>query len=112
MHPKSSLIRRFCTLSQEPRPMPIVRKLLLAAVASFTLAAAVQAPNPAPIFDVASVKRNKTEGTQHSNVPLDTGNVYTTIDPSDAGTPAGGYFVATNQPLWRYIRLRIQGVLH
>jgi uncharacterized protein (TIGR03435 family) len=85
--------------------MPIVRKLLLAAVASLALAAAAQAPNstPAPTFDVASVKQNKTEGTPHSNVPLDTGNVYSAIDPSDARTSAGGYFVATNQPLWRYI---------
>jgi uncharacterized protein (TIGR03435 family) len=85
--------------------MPIVRKLLLAAVASFALAASAQAPNPTPTptFDVASVKQNKTERTQHSNVPLDTGNVYSAIDPSDARTSAGGYFVATNQPLWRYI---------
>jgi hypothetical protein len=84
--------------------MPIVR-MLLAAVASFALAAPAQAPTPtpAPTFDVASVKQNKTEGTQHSNVPLDTGNVYSAIDPSDARTSAGGYFVATNQPLWRYI---------
>ncbi len=36
------------TLNQEPRPMPIVRKLLLAAVATFALAAAAQAPNPTP----------------------------------------------------------------
>ncbi len=51
--------------------MPVVRKLLLAAVASFALAAAAQAPNPtpAPTFDVASVKQNKTEGMKHSNVP-------------------------------------------
>jgi uncharacterized cupredoxin-like copper-binding protein len=72
--------------------MPIVRKLLLAAVASFALAAAAQAPNPtpAPTFDVASVKQNKTEGTQHSTEPLDTGNVYSAIDPSDARTSAGG----------------------
>jgi uncharacterized protein (TIGR03435 family) len=85
--------------------MPTIRKLLLAAVASSALAAAAQAPNPtpAPTFDVASVKQNKTEGAQHSNVALDTGNVYSAIDPSDARTSAGGYFVATNQPLWRYI---------
>ena len=84
--------------------MPIL-KLLLAAVASFALAAAAQAPNPtpAPTFDVASVRQNKSEGPQHSNVPLDTGNVYSAIDPSDSRTAAGGYFVAINQPLWRYI---------
>jgi uncharacterized protein (TIGR03435 family) len=85
--------------------MTIVRKLLLTAVAPFALAAAAQAPDPTPVltFDVASVRQNKTEGTPHSNVPLDTGNVYSAIDPSDARTSAGGYFVATNQPLWRYI---------
>src|SRR5579863_2352147 len=84
--------------------MPIVRKLLLlATVTSFASAAAAQAPNPTLTFDAASVKQNKTEGPQHSNVPLDTGNVYSAIDPSDARTSAGGYFVATNQPLWRYI---------
>ena len=85
--------------------MPIVRKLLLAAVAPFAVAAAAQAPDPTllPTYDVASVRQNKTEGTPHSNVPLDTGNVYSAIDPSDARTSAGGYFVATNQPLWRYI---------
>jgi uncharacterized protein (TIGR03435 family) len=85
--------------------MPVVRNLLLAAGVSFALAAAAQAPSPtpAPTFDVASVRQNKTEGAQHSNVPLDTGNVYSAIDPGDARTSAGGYFVATNQPLWRYI---------
>jgi uncharacterized protein (TIGR03435 family) len=85
--------------------MPIVRKLLLAAVAPFAFAAAAQVPDPTPMltFDVASVRQNKTEGTPHSNVPLDTGNVYSAIDPSDTRTSAGGYFVATNQPLWRYI---------
>ena len=85
--------------------MPFVRKLLLAAFASFALVTAAQTPDPAPVptFDVASVKQNKTEGKPHSNVPLDTGNVYSAIDPSDPRTSAGGYFVATNQPLWRYI---------
>jgi uncharacterized protein (TIGR03435 family) len=85
--------------------MPIVCKLLLAAVASSVLSAATQAPNPTPAltFEVASVKQNKTGGTQHSNVPLDTGNVYSAIDPSDSRTSTGGYFVAANQPLWQYI---------
>jgi uncharacterized protein (TIGR03435 family) len=85
--------------------MPIVCKLLLAAVASSVLSAAAQAPNPTPAltFEVASVKQNKTGGTQHSNVPLDTGNVYSAIDPSDSRTSTGGYFVAANQPLWQYI---------
>ena len=85
--------------------MPFVRELFLAAFASFALVAAAQTPGPTPepAFDVASVKQNKTEGKPHSNVPLDTGNVYSAIDPSDSRTSSGGYFVATNQPLWRYI---------
>lgn len=85
--------------------MPIFRTLFLAVVASLAPAALAQTSPSAPTwsFDVASVKQNKTEGSQHSNVPLDTGNVYEAIDPSDRRTAAGGYFVATNQPLWRYI---------
>ena len=69
--------------------MPIVRKLLLAAVAPFAVAAAAQAPDPTllPTFDVASVRQNKTEGTPHSNVPLDTGNVYSAIDPATPVPP-------------------------
>lgn len=85
--------------------MSTCRQMIFAAVAFSALAASAQAPNPAPTlsFDVASVRQNKTEGPQHSNVPLDTGNVYSAIDPSDSRTASGGYFVATNQPLWRYI---------
>ena len=61
-------------------------------------------PTPAPLtFDVASVRQNKAGGPQHSNVPLDTGNIYSKIDPSDGRTASGGFFVATNQPLWQYI---------
>ncbi len=85
--------------------MPIRKQLLLVALSSSTLSAWSQAPEPAPTlsFDVASVKQNKTEGSQHSNVPLDTGNVYQAIDPSDSRSASGGYLVATDQPLWRYI---------
>ena len=85
--------------------MLIVRTLLLTAVASVALGATAQAPSttPALAFEVASVKQNKTDGKHHSNVPLDTGNLYSAIDPSDSRSSAGGYFVAINQPLWQYI---------
>jgi uncharacterized protein (TIGR03435 family) len=85
--------------------MPILRKLLLAAVAAHTLAAGAQTPHdtPAPTFDVASVRPSKPGSQQHTNVPLDSGNVYSTISPDDARTAAGGYLIATHQPLWRYI---------
>jgi uncharacterized protein (TIGR03435 family) len=60
-------------------------------------------PTPLPAFDVASVRQNKTNGPQHSNVPLDSGNVYSTLSPQDSRTAAGGFLVAIHQPLWRYI---------
>src|ERR1019366_8202897 len=61
-------------------------------------------PSPATLaFDVASVRPSKPGSSQHSNAPLDSGNVYTTISPDDARTAAGGYLIATHQPLWRYI---------
>jgi uncharacterized protein (TIGR03435 family) len=56
-----------------------------------------------PDFDVASVRPSQSSASQHSNVPLDSGNVYAPISPDDARTAAGGYFIATHQPLWRYI---------
>ncbi len=61
-------------------------------------------PTPTlPTFEVASVKQDKAGGPQHTNVPLDSGNVYGTISADDARTAAGGYLIATHQPLWRYI---------
>jgi uncharacterized protein (TIGR03435 family) len=78
-------------------PIPI---LLLAAVSAL----AQSAPTPTlPTFDVASVRPTRPGAPQHTNVPLDTGNVYGTISPDDARTAAGGYLIATHQPLWRYI---------
>jgi uncharacterized protein (TIGR03435 family) len=65
---------------------------------------AQRAPAPAPLaFDAASVRPSKPGSPQHSNVPLDSGNVYGSINPDDARSAAGGYLVATHQPLWRYI---------
>jgi uncharacterized protein (TIGR03435 family) len=47
-----------------------------------------------PAFDVASVKPNNTDGPRDSNFPLGPGNVY---------VPNGGFFSATNQPLYTYV---------
>jgi uncharacterized protein (TIGR03435 family) len=61
-------------------------------------------PSPAPlVFDVASVRPSNPSSSQHTNVPLDAGNVYATISPDDARTADGGLFIATHQALWRYI---------
>ena len=85
--------------------MFLLRTLLSAAVSSLALVAAAQVPAPAPTlaFEVASVRQNKTDAPQRSNIPLDSGNIYSTIDPRDARTVASGSFTAINQPLWRYI---------
>ena len=88
--------------------MPVIRKLLLISLVfsvPYAFVAAAQEPSraPTPTFEVASVRRNKTEDPRRSNVPLDSGNVYSAVDPRDARTVAGGYFAATNQPLWQYI---------
>src|ERR1700761_3750868 len=56
-----------------------------------------------PAFDVASVRPSKAGVAQHVNVPLDAGFVYGSISSDDARAAAGGYLVATHQPLWRYI---------
>lgn len=57
----------------------------------------------AQVFEAASVRPSKADAAQHSNVPLDAGNVYSEVSAEDARSAAGGYFVATHQPLWRYI---------
>jgi len=54
-------------------------------------------------FDVASVRQNKVDGDSHSNLSLDNGNLYSVIKAGDVLAPKGGYFSATNQPIWRYI---------
>lgn len=59
---------------------------------------------PLPTFDAASVRQNnRPDARQHANVPLDNGNVYSTVSSDDSRTAAGGLFIATRQPLWRYI---------
>ncbi|MGI4981219.1 MAG: TIGR03435 family protein [Janthinobacterium lividum] len=62
-----------------------------------------QLPTAPASFDVASIRPSRQEAEQHSNVPLDSGNVYASVSAEDARTTAGGLLVATHQPLWRYI---------
>ncbi|MBB5056829.1 uncharacterized protein (TIGR03435 family) [Granulicella aggregans] len=54
-------------------------------------------------FDVAAVRPSKPDASPRSNVPLDAGNVYGTIDADDDRSAASGLFIATHQALWRYI---------
>ena len=54
-------------------------------------------------FEVASVRQNKTNEAPTSSFSLDSGNVYSMVTKTDVFIPSGGYFSATNQPLWRYI---------
>ena len=56
-----------------------------------------------PAFDAASVRPSKDGAAQHSNVPLDAGNIYAVMGGEDSRSASGGFFVATHQPLWRYI---------
>ena len=84
--------------------MPSFRIKLSVCILASASALAQTTPSPVTLaFDVASVRPSKPGSSQHSNVPLDSGNVYTTISPDDARTAAGGYLIATHQPLWRYI---------
>ena len=75
--------------------------------ACILLAAPALAESPTaalPTFDAASVRQNnRPDARAHINVPLDSGNVYSTISPDDARSAAGGFFVATHQTLWRFI---------
>ena len=75
---------------------------LLGCTLAATSAFAQTAPGPLA-FDVASVRPSKPDSPQHTNVPLDSGNVYGSISPDDARTAAGGYLIVTHQALWRYI---------
>jgi uncharacterized protein (TIGR03435 family) len=64
----------------------------------------VQAPRAERLeFEVASVRQIKSDDRATSGFSLDSGNVYSTVSREDVFIPSGGYFSATNQPLWRYI---------
>jgi uncharacterized protein (TIGR03435 family) len=81
-----------------PRYIPAILLLLTASLSAQT------APTPTlPTFDIASVRPTRPGAPQHTNVPLDAGYVYGAISPDDARSAAGGYLIATHQPLWRYI---------
>jgi uncharacterized protein (TIGR03435 family) len=73
---------------------------ILAASSALAQSALTHAPLA---FDVASVRPSKPGSSQHTNVPLDSGNVYGSISPDDARSAAGGYLIVTHQSLWRYI---------
>jgi uncharacterized protein (TIGR03435 family) len=78
--------------------------MLSVCILAASSALAQSAQTPAPLaFDVASVRPSKADSPQHSNVPLDSGNVYGSISADDARSAAGGYFVATHQSLWHLI---------
>jgi uncharacterized protein (TIGR03435 family) len=84
--------------------MPSFRIKLSVCILAASSALAQGAPAPAPLaFDVASVRPSKAGSAQHTNVPLDSGNVYGSISADDARSAAGGHLIATHQPLWRYI---------
>ncbi len=80
------------------------RTLAVVCLLAASSALAQSAPGAAPLaFDVASVRPSRPGSAQHSDVPLDAGNVYASINPDDARTAAGGLLIATHQPLWRLI---------
>jgi uncharacterized protein (TIGR03435 family) len=84
--------------------MPSFRIKLSVCILAASSALAQSAPTSAPLaFDVASVRPSKPGSAQHTNVPLDSGNVYGSISADDARSAAGGHLIATHQPLWRYI---------
>jgi uncharacterized protein (TIGR03435 family) len=78
-------------------------KLAILVFAAVPALAQTAAGPASPTFDVASVRPSKPGAAQHTNVPLDSGNVYGSISADDARTAAGGYLIATHQALWRYI---------
>src|SRR6202012_1907758 len=86
------------------RYMRTFRFKLSVCVFAASSALAQNTPAPAPLaFDVASVRPSKPDSPGHSNVPLDSGYVYGSIDPDGARSAAGGYLITTHQALWRYI---------
>lgn len=87
------------------RILAIRGRLLLAGVVwgGVTWVGLAQPPAQKFEFEVASVRQNKSDDTATSGFSLDSGNVYSTVSREDVFIPSGGYFSATNQPLWRYI---------
>jgi uncharacterized protein (TIGR03435 family) len=82
-------------------PRFLSRLLLCILLAAYTTLAQ---PASAPLaFDVASIRPSNPDSPQHTNIPLDSGNVYGSISPDDSRSAAGGFLVATHQALWRYI---------
>ena len=77
--------------------------LPICALAAASAFAQTAPSSGAPVFEVASVRPSKADSPQHTNVPLDSGNVYGAISADDARTSSGGYLIATRQALWRYI---------
>ena len=78
--------------------------LFCSGLLAFTLASASAfAQNPSLSFDVASVRPSKPDAPQHTNVPLDSNFVYSTISADDARSALDGSFLVTHQALWRYI---------
>ena len=82
----------------------MLRSLILGCI-FLALPALAQSPaQPRPTFDAASVRQNtRHDAPQRTNVPLDNGNVYSTVSADDARSSAGGLFIATRQGLYRYI---------
>jgi uncharacterized protein (TIGR03435 family) len=77
--------------------------LIVLAALSASAQTSSQAAATRPAFDVAAIRPSNPNSEQRSNIPLDAGNVYGTVSADDARTAAGGLFIATHQPLWRYI---------
>ena len=61
--------------------------LLLSLLLPACTLAQSSAASTQPAFDVASVRPSRADASPHSNVPLDSGNVYNTVDPEDARSP-------------------------
>lgn len=77
----------------------MVWKLMLCLLAGAP-ALAQSAPAPAlPAFDVASVRPSRPGGAQISNVPLDAGYVYGSVNARDTRNANGRSFSATHQAL-------------
>jgi uncharacterized protein (TIGR03435 family) len=90
-------------------PLPGKQMTLLQAIAFASILVATPAlaqslpPAVMPSFETASVRPSKPGSVQRSDVPLDAGNIYSTVAADDARTAAGGLLIASHQPLWRYI---------